>query len=63
MQVKIHLKNGEEPIHGSSWYIEEPSNMIVLTGIVTGTVPPHEKVHEYHVPIDNILYVEELKSE
>jgi len=59
MLVKINLKDGEEPIHGSSWDIDEPSGMIILRG---KTPAPDEKVYEYNVPIDNIVYIQELEE-
>jgi len=56
--VKIHMKNGEVQIHGSSWHISEPDNMVVLTEVL----PTSETEHTYYVPIGNILYIEILGS-
>jgi len=61
--VKIELKNGDDPLHGSDWGFEEVNGMIELSQILPKDEigPRNERKRTYFVPPENISYIEVIK--
>jgi len=61
--VKIELKNGDDPLHGTDWGFEEVNGMIELSEILPKDeiVPSNERKRTYFIPLENVSFVEVIK--